>query len=144
MSKPPPPKAGKLAVNNDLSCAQPTTPPARPITLPLQPPLLQAQNAGLRSAGVRARNQHAADRMPGAPKETSAAELIIARILMQDRRQHLVGHEVLRQVVGIGRTIALPISFEALSVRWVAVASLPQTGNKPVKTNAKGRRGPAV
>src|ERR1700683_4670854 len=75
-------------------------------------------------SGIRTRNEEAAQRVTGAMRESSFAQLIIPRIGAHDGGNNGVDHIILNSAVGESRSVALSISFRALAVSGFAVLRL--------------------
>src|SRR6516225_10914072 len=76
---------------------------------------------GLMLTGIGGRDEHALNCLSAPSPETAVAHLVVAPVLVQDRRQNSARHEVLDQIVAVRCGVALPVPLHALSVRWIAV-----------------------
>lgn len=86
-----------------------------------------AHNLGvieLKLATIASSDEDAAHRIRGAVPGSARAELEIARVLTQDRREHRGGHQGANSGVGKERAKALPVPLETLPIRRISVPSL--------------------
>ena len=80
--------------------------------------------------GIRTRNQHSPHGMFAAPPEAAMPELIVAEILVQNRRKYPAGHEVFNGIVPIRCAVAFRIPLHPLPIAWIAVACLIDPSHK--------------
>lgn len=92
----------------------------------------------LKIAIIGASDKDAAHGIHRAVPNAAAAELEIAGVLMQERREHRGGHQCADSRVGVERAIALCVSAEALPIRRIAVPCLAHQGDHSDERNGDG------
>lgn len=94
-----------------------------------------AENFGkveLGASRIGAGDENAADRVSGSMPKASLAEMIVAGILLENRREHGLGHKVFNRAIGEGRADPLPVTLGALAEPRLAVLRLAHAGQKGV------------